>query len=477
MNIHDLASWYAPERRTRSLIWAAALIVLIASVDAFLGPNIGLGTLYLFPLLAAAGFLSHRQIVALALGCAFLRELFGPAHNALQIVALQSVARIGFVWLSFASVGLFMRELVFNREQALEHLGQLRAENELRELEVRRREDAERQLQALIESSPAAILTTTESGIIELSNDAARKLLRTTSPLAGQNINRFLPDIGVIQSSLGDTSALRTAFECRGTREDGHFFLGQLWMSRFTTHAGSRLAVIISDASEQLRDREEVGLEQSLSNSRLLVAAVSHEIRNLSGAVAIAHTNLARVPELEKNSDFASLGKLIEGLRNLASAELMPAIRAAQEGLELKTVFDDLRIVLQTSAEEAGVQICWQVQDDLPRVLADRQGLFQVFLNLTHNSFRAMQDSEPRVLTISGDAQNDMVAISFRDTGTGVTHPERLFKMFRSGTNSSGIGLYISRAILRSYGGDLRYEPTDSGACFSIELLGSKGMS
>jgi len=220
-----------------------------------------------------------------------------------------------------------------------------------------------------------------------------------------------------------------------------------------------------------------VGLEQSLSNSRILVSAVSHEIRNLSSAVAIAHTNLARVPELEKNSDFLSLGKLIEGLRSLASAELMPAIRAAQEGLQLKTIFDDLRIVLQTSAEESGVQICWQVPPDLPRVLADRQGLFQVFLNLTHNSFRAMQESETRVLTICADAPNDKVIISFKDTGPGVAHPERLFKMFRSGSNSSGIGLYISRAILRSYGGDLCYEPTKSGSCFSIELLCSKGMS
>src|SRR5262249_15816579 len=196
--------------------------------------------------------------------------------------------------------------------------------------------------------------------------------------------------------------------------------------------------------------------------------------RNLSSAVAIAHTNLARIPTLENNSDFESLGRLIGGLQRLASAELMPATRAAQEGMPLNTIFDDLRIVLQTAAEETGTRLDWQLPDDLPSIRADRQGLFQVFLNLSHNSFRAMQESEERVLTIAARADDNAVTIRFHDTGIGVHHPEQLFKMFHSNNNSSGIGLYISRAILRSYGGDLRYESTDSGACFAIELLRSK---
>jgi C4-dicarboxylate-specific signal transduction histidine kinase len=79
------------------------------------------------------------------------------------------------------------------------------------------------------------------------------------------------------------------------------------------------------------------------------------------------------------------------------------------------------------------------------------------------------------VLTISALTGDSAVTIRFRDTGPGVSHPEQLFKMFRSNSDSSGIGLYISRAILRSYGGDLRYEFTDTGACFAIELLRSKG--
>jgi PAS domain S-box-containing protein len=473
MRLPGLIEWYAPERRRTSLLLAGAATVFIALFDYFVEPSIGIGFLYFFPILAAAGFLSRKQVLLLAVVCDLLREFFGPASHNLQL----AVPRVILAWFAFSGVGLFMRELVFNRQRTVEHMAQLRTEMSLREREVQLREDAERQLHALIESSPAAILTVTADGTIELANEAAHTMTGSVTPLVGKTISRFIPDASVIQNRLGAISALRTAVECRGLREDGRFFLGQLWMSRFITHAGPRIAVIISDASEQLRDREEVGLQQSLSNSRILVSAVSHEIRNLSSAVAIAHTNLARIPGLEKNTDFESLGMLIDGLRRLASAELMPVTRAAHEGLPLKTIFDDLRIVLQTAAEEAGTRLEWILPEDLPLVRADRQGLFQVFLNLSHNSFRALQQAAERALTISAQSGEGAVTIRFRDTGPGVSHPEQLFKMFRSNSNSSGIGLYISRAILRSYGGDLRYEVTESGACFAIELLRTKGSS
>ena len=48
--------------------------------------------------------------------------------------------------------------------------------------------------------------------------------------------------------------------------------------------------------------------------------------------------------------------------------------------------------------------------------------------------------------------------------------PSILFEPFKSETGHTGIGLYISRAILRSYGGDLKYEPSDRGATFLLEL-------
>jgi len=63
-----------------------------------------------------------------------------------------------------------------------------------------------------------------------------------------------------------------------------------------------------------------------------------------------------------------------------------------------------------------------------------------------------------------------MARVSFSDTGTGVEMPERLFQPFHSGAEGAGLGLYISRAVVRSYGGDLRLEPRERGSCFTVEV-------
>ncbi|MGZ4788218.1 MAG: PAS domain S-box protein, partial [Terriglobales bacterium] len=333
MDIPDLVRWYAPERRNRALALMALAVLLIALIDWLVVPNIGLGFLYVFPIIFAAGFLSRSQIVVVTGICALLRELFSPFHHNIE-----SIPRTLFVWAGFTGVGWFMRELVSNRQQTSDHMARLQNEIDLRVKEAQRREDAERQINALIESSPAAILMVTESGTIELCNESARRLLGTGDDLLGKDVTRYLPDLAVIQSRMGMASSLRTAVECRGMRENGEIFLGHVWMSIFGTHQGLRVALIVSDASEQLRDREQVGLEQSLANSRLLVSAVSHEIRNLCSAVAIAHANLSRLPGLQENTDFKSLGKLIDGLRQLSSEGAQgPPVhsRAPRDGLAL----------------------------------------------------------------------------------------------------------------------------------------------
>jgi two-component system, LuxR family, sensor kinase FixL len=110
------------------------------------------------------------------------------------------------------------------------------------------------------------------------------------------------------------------------------------------------------------------------------------------------------------------------------------------------------------------------VGQDVPEVLADRPSLMQVFLNLIKNSERAMRQQPQKELTITVEVCNQEVFVRILDTGSGVRNPADLFKPFQQRAESTGLGLYLSRAFMRSFQGDLRYEPTASGACFIVEL-------
>ena len=80
---------------------------------------------------------------------------------------------------------------------------------------------------------------------------------------------------------------LRTNVECKAHRRNGEVFLAHVWLSTYHTSQGPGLAAVVWDASENLRDREGSGFDSMMATSRVLIGAISHEIRNLASAAAV----------------------------------------------------------------------------------------------------------------------------------------------------------------------------------------------
>ena len=233
-------------------------------------------------------------------------------------------------------------------------------------------------------------------------------------------------------------------------KSDREVFLAGVWFSTYSTISGPRLAAIIVDLSEDLRNREDLSLNYLLKNTRILMSAVAHEIRNLSGAVLVVHKNLSRIKELESNEDFKALGSLIQSLERVSALELGSSTAQNGEAVELTSVLEEFRILIETSYHESEIEVLWDIQDSLPLVWADRYGLIQVFLNLAKNSHRAMTSTFKKQLRISAREGRGTVVVRFEDTGTGIAAPESLFRPFLRGAESTGLGLYVSRTIMRS---------------------------
>jgi len=455
--MRDLLSIYAPTNRTRLIVVAGLLISAIAVADWATKPYISLGFLYLFPIMILGGFLSRIQIVGVALVCAVLQEAFS------NLPENEAVIRLLFSSAGFVGTGLFVSELIRNRRIAMTHVEEL-------EGQIKLREDAEEQLRSLVESSPAAIVTIDSRGNVLLANEAAQHLLAPEGkPLQGQEINSYLPALQTVLKTQ-QARVFRTTLQCTGKRSDGEVFLAGVWFSTYGTISGPRLAAIIVDLSEDLRNREDLSLDYLLKNTRILMSAVSHEIRNLCGAVLVVHKNLSRVKELESNEDFNALGNLIQSLERVSALELGSTTAQNGEVVELTSVLDEFRILIETAYHESKIEMQWDIQESLPLVWADRYGLMQVFLNLAKNSRRAMTSAEVKRLRIVAREEEGTVTVRFEDTGTGVASPENLFRPFQRGAESSGLGLYVSKAIMRSFGGELSNEPRSEGCCFAVVL-------
>jgi two-component system, LuxR family, sensor kinase FixL len=226
---------------------------------------------------------------------------------------------------------------------------------------------------------------------------------------------------------------------------------------------------MVLDASEDLRIHEVSGLHQLLAGSRLAIGAVSHEVRNISGAIAAVYQNLSRSEAIAGNRDFEALGSLAQALERIARLNLHQTENDATD-VDLAAILEELRIVIAPMLEEEDIAAEWKTEPGLPLVWADRPSLMQVFLNLITNSVRALSSRDRRSLWVTAGMTGDRVRIAFVDSGGGVAHPEFLFRPFQEGAESSGLGLYLSRAFVRSFGGELRHEPMPEGACFVVDL-------
>jgi PAS domain S-box-containing protein len=243
MKLRGQNPWYAEANRARCLTFATVLITVIAVVDWFTIPTLGLGFLYFFPLLLASAFLSRWQILSLALVCAALREMFAyfPPGPEMWL-------RIVFVYVAYAVVGILIRDMVVYRRAALRHLRDL-------EREVALRHQAEEQLERLINSSPAGIVTVSAEGKIVRCNEAAHQIFGvSTGALRGQLVGSFLPELEQMRASHTEL-ANPAAIACRGRRANGEGFLAHVWVSSFSGAAGPTLAAIVLDAAQNPHER------------------------------------------------------------------------------------------------------------------------------------------------------------------------------------------------------------------------------
>lgn len=218
-----LETFVEPKNRNPLLIASALMIVAIALVDWLTLPYVSLGFLYLFPIMLAAAFVPRPALLALGTGCAVLSEAFSSLDPAWR------GSRLAFETLALVGCGLFVSELLRNRQLNLE---------------------TQQRLRALVDTSPAAIVTVDQQGVIELANQAALEMLAPSKDsLIGEPIGGFVPELEKALRHDGPTQ-FRTSMQCQVRRGDGDTIAAQAWFSTYRKKGAPKLTAVIADISE-----------------------------------------------------------------------------------------------------------------------------------------------------------------------------------------------------------------------------------
>ncbi|AZT85936.1 histidine kinase [Marinobacter sp. NP-4(2019)] len=248
---------------------------------------------------------------------------------------------------------------------------------------------------------------------------------------------------------------------------------------------------------QQSRELEAATSELRAANERLreldrlkddFISTVTHELRTPLTSIRAFSEILNDNPELDQaqRAQFIAiivkeserLTRMINQVLDLAKLEAGRVEWHATE-LDLAEVIDDALTTTSQLVQEQGVELELNLPRQVPPVMADRDRLLQVLLNLITNAIKFC-DREAGRIGITVRVLPEALQVDVRDNGRGVDAADQdtIFEKFRqAGDNltekpqGTGLGLPISRQIVEHFGGRLwvRSEP-GKGATFSFTL-------
>ena len=263
--------------------------------------------------------------------------------------------------------------------------------------------------------------------------------------------------------------------------------IGQLALA-FNTMLEELAAAREREASEHVRTvTMQAELERAARFTAMgeLAASIAHEINQpLAAIVNNASAGLRWINNRPPNLDEVRLvlGRLVnDGGR---CGEIIAGIRAmlkkgsqSRAEIDLNELICGVKNLMQSQLETRGVLIQTQLADDLPRVMADRVQLQQVFLNLFVNAAEAMAciSDRERVVNVRSERYGGEGAlIAVQDSGIGIdaAHAGRIFDaFFTTKSEGMGMGLSICQSIVQSHGGRMMVSPGNPhGSVFCVIL-------
>ena len=334
------------------------------------------------------------------------------------------------------------------------------------------------QLRTVLEGMVEGVVLTDPTGRILVANDAFRRIFDAQLPVEGRRPleTARVPALqDAIESALEADEPLTREIALGGAQQK----VIQASLAAIRERGATVGAVAVFHDVTELKRLERVRQE--------FVANVSHELRTpltaIKGYAETLRDGGLRDPEtaaefvrvIHRHAE--RLRALIEDLLDLAAVEqgearLKPAVVRARD------VVAQAEGLVRPAAEARGQTLAIDLPADLPDILADRDRLAQILINLLDNAVKFTPEGGR--VTLSAKMADGRVVLAVSDNGVGIPPGdlprifERFYRVGRSRDRregGTGLGLAIAKHLTQAMGGTIEVESTQgSGTTFRVSL-------
>jgi PAS domain S-box-containing protein len=339
----------------------------------------------------------------------------------------------------------------------------------------------------ILDNTQSMILVADTAGLVSYAN---RRCFDSGDFRASQLIGRRLSEIvahgrrrefadAFEATVLGEQSENLELPIVRGDGDPGHFSVS---LSPMRDEQGNvtSVVVVMTDITDAALLQAKLINTEKLAAVGQLVSGVAHEVNNPLTAILGFADLLLDTPGLsaEAQRDLnviiqeAQRTKLI--VQNLLSfARQVPQQRKA---IQLNCIVERTLQLRGYDLANHGVEVVQRLDSRLPEVVGDEHQLQQVFLNILNNAYDATRESgNPRRIEVSSIHSQGSVEVSFKDSGNGISDPEKIFDPFfttKEVGKGTGLGLSICYGIVNEHKGEIiaKNNSPETGATFTVRL-------
>ena len=319
--------------------------------------------------------------------------------------------------------------------------------------------------ESVIQSSSSGIVVLDGSNRVHSANPAFEQLVgRPEAELAGRTFDEILPGVTLESPPEdGDEKSLEGKF----TGPDGVERELRVSISLLQGEPDRRV-VLVDDVTGRLKMERALAERERLASLGILAAGVAHEVNTpIAGLSSYAQLLLA---ETSPGDPRYSILKKMER-QTFRAAHLVNNLLEFARPRARANIRTDLRAVLANAAESVetsfgGRRLTISGNGGSPvEILGDARELEQVFVNLLTNARDASPENGEISCEVTREDSSARVAILDRGAGVAVDAGDRLFQPFYTTKKSGGmgLGLAISRDIVRRHGGEIGLAPREGG--------------